>query len=166
MKVRIMVGLPRSGKTTKAKEIVADGVIVDCDRIREMLTGSDTDKGFRPKNEKIVWSVFEDLWKKSLSLRRDVVIANTNCNLNILKEFVREIELYSTALNLDTQIEFHIVDTPIGVIMGRAQKMPEIIPIIKRMAEGYKEVKLWIEESGYPDFFYGKFENKSEVEKW
>lgn len=166
MKVKIMVGLPRSGKSTKAKELVENGVILDCDRIREMLTGADRDKGFRPQNEKIVWSVFEDLWKQSLSLGRDVIIANTNCNLNILKELVREIELYSKALNLDNQIEFHTIDIPINIIMGRAQKNPEIIPIIKRMVEGYQAVRSWIEQSDYPDFFYGKFENKSEVEKW
>jgi len=88
-KVMITKGLPGYGKTTWAKEYINNNtntVIVCRDDLRLMLNNGKFTNG----NEKLVTSVQESIIKNSLSLGRDVIVADTNLNP---KTFNRIVEL-------------------------------------------------------------------------
>ena len=84
MKARILIGLPMSGKSTFAKELMQedeDGntVIINCDGIRQMLTGeANKFKAFRKDNERLVWSIFNTLVSEAIVNKKNMIIDNTN----------------------------------------------------------------------------------------
>ena len=142
MKATILIGLPMSGKSTYAKANKGNAVIIDCDCLRMMLSGEDDKyKAFNRDNESIVWEIFYDIISYCKHINRDVVIANTNCNLGKLKVFL---DIFK-----GSEIEFIIIDTPKSVCVSRlpsdAQHMVEIID---KMEEGMRVTCDWLVEAG------------------
>ena len=124
MKAKILIGLPMSGKSTYAKANKGNSVIIDCDYLRMMLTGEDDKyKAFNKNNESIVWRIFDDILNHCKHINRDVIIANTNCNLFKLQHLIYSLR--------HEEIEFVLIDTPKSVCVSRlpsdAQYMAEII---------------------------------------
>lgn len=142
MKATILIGLPMSGKSTYAKANKGNAVIIDCDCLRMMLTGEDDKyKAFNRDNEAIVWRTFDDILNHCKHINRDVIIANTNCNLGKLKVFL---DIFK-----GSEIEFIIIDTPKSVCISRlpsdAQHMVEIID---KVGEEMRVTCDWLREAG------------------
>lgn len=100
----IMCGLPASGKTTKAKEIVAEegAEYVSSDEIRKELYG---DESCQSDNQK----VFEHYYKRMnqyLSEGKDVVIDSTNVTLKSRKRIIAECKINCVKL-------LYMIATPI-----------------------------------------------------
>ena len=99
-----MCGLPASGKTTKAKEIVAEegAEYVSSDEIRKELYG---DESCQSDNQK----VFEHYYKRMnqyLSEGKDVVIDSTNMTLKSRKRIIAECKINCVKL-------LYVIATPI-----------------------------------------------------
>lgn len=100
----IMCGLPASGKTTKAKEIVAEegAEYVSSDEIRKELYG---DESCQSNNQKL----FEHYYQKMnqyLSEGKDVVIDSTNITLKSRKRIIAECKINCVKL-------LYVIATPI-----------------------------------------------------
>ena len=142
MKATILIGLPMSGKSTYAKANKGNAVIIDCDYLRMMLSGEkDKYKAFNKDNEAIVWEIFYDVISNCKHINRDVIIANTNCNLSKLRLLIDIFKGW--------EIEFIIIDTPKSVCISRlpsdAQYMAEIID---KMEEEMRVTCDWLVENG------------------
>lgn len=138
MKATILIGLPMSGKSTYAKENKGSAVIIDCDYLRMMLSGEEGKyKAFNKDNEAIVWRTFDDILNHCKHINRDVIIANTNCNLFKLQHLIYSLR--------HEEIEFIIIDTPKSVCISRlpadTQYMAEIID---KMGEGMRVTCDWL----------------------
>ena len=142
MKATILIGLPMSGKSTYAKLNKGNSVIIDCDYLRMMLSGEDDKyKAFNKNNESIVWETFYDILSTCKCKNRDVIISNTNCNLNMLKVLIDIFKGHN--------IKFIIINTPKSVCISRlpsdAQHMAEIID---KFEEGMIQTVKWLRDNG------------------
>ena len=146
MKMTILVGVPMSGKSTLAKKIVDKNigtVILDCDMIRKMLTGeSDKHKAFNINNEILVWGMFERSLNLILEEEKDVVVANTNCNLVNFKNLILKARIY----NYDVEVVFLV--TPIEICIERLPENSEhMIGIIEAMEVGKVRIHEFAKEN-------------------
>jgi predicted kinase len=142
MKATILIGLPMSGKSTYAKANKGSAVIIDCDYLRMMLTGEDDKyKAFNRDNEFMVWETFYGIISDCKYSNKDIIIANTNCNLSKLRLLIDMFKGW--------EIEFIIIDTTKSVCISRlpsdAQYMAEIID---KMEEKMRVTCDWLREAG------------------
>ena len=142
MKATILIGLPMSGKSTYAKANKGSAVIIDCDYLRMMLAGEDDKyKAFNRDNEAIVWRTFDDILNHCKHINRDVIIANTNCNLGKLKVFL---DIFK-----GSEIESIIIDTPKSVCISRLPVDSQyMVEIIDKFEEEMKMTCDWLVENG------------------
>lgn len=129
-KLIMMRGLPSSGKSTKAKELVEVGAVrVNRDLLREMLDFSE----YSPANENYVVEVEKEIVCRSLNAKLSVVV--DDCNLNPSNEEM----WYGIAKQYNAKFEIMDVDTPMDVCIerdkGRAKEVGE--SVIKMMALQY-----------------------------
>ena len=147
MKMTILVGVPMSGKSTLAKKIVDKNqgtVIIDCDMFRKMLTGeSDKYKAFNINNEILVWGMFERSLNLILEEEKNVVIANTNCNLVNFKNLILKARIY----NYEVEVVFLV--TPIEICIERLPENSEhMISVIEAMEVGKVKIHEYCKENG------------------
>lgn len=126
----IMVGLPRSGKTT----ICAgwDSHVRVCpDDIRLALHG----QRFNRLSEPFVWAVAEVMARALLIGQRKIVIDATNTTAKRRKQWVALVDEFK---DCGVTHCFCLVDTPLSVCLERADDA--LKPIVNRMAEQYEPV--------------------------
>ncbi len=119
----LMVGLPRSGKTTWAKK--QNLPMVNPDSIRLALHG----KPFIPQAESFVWAIAYLMAKALLiSGHSTVIIDATNITKKRRDEWSKRFG--------DCYIEYKYCDTPADVCKERAIRdgKPELVEVISRMA--------------------------------
>jgi predicted kinase len=77
-----------------------------------MLSGEDDKyKAYNKDNESIVWETFYDILSTCKIKNKDIIIANTNCNLDMLKVLIDVFREY--------EIEFVVIDTPKSICVSR-----------------------------------------------
>ena len=105
-----------------------------------MLTGEeDKYKAFNKDNEGIVWETFYDMINYCKSINKDIIIANTNCNLTMLKTLIDIFE--------GCEIEFIIIDTPKSICISRLpSNASHMIEIIDKMESQMKVTCEWLNE--------------------
>ena len=121
------VGLPRSGKTTWAKEQLSP--IVNPDSIRLALHG----QRYQPEAEHFVWAIAKVMVRSLFLAGHDFVIVDaTNTTEKRRKDWVSD----------EWETVFHHIKTSKEVCIERAQSAndAEIIPVIERMSENFEEV--------------------------
>lgn len=106
-KLLILTGLPSSGKSTKAKELVAQGntVRINKDLLREMLHWG---KKWNGKDESLTKFTSRELAKLLLSKNLRVVIDDTNLNLKTLaswRELAYEMNVDYKVIKIETPYE-------------------------------------------------------------
>ncbi len=114
-----MKGLPASGKSTKAKELLAEGntVRINKDLLRTMLH-FDKFTGF---NEGITRVAARGLAKTYLGMGINVIIDDTNLNEGTLQSWK------DLAKELEARIEYHIMETSIGECVLRDNSREESV---------------------------------------
>jgi len=123
------VGLPRSGKSTWAKE---QGVpIVNPDSIRLAVYG----QAYWAPGEKMVWAIVEIMVKSLFSAGCSIVILDATGT-------IYEHRLQWQSEDWDTF--FKVFDTDLETCIDRAiaDNRQDLIPIIQRMAENYEPLFL------------------------
>jgi len=123
--LHVMVGLPRSGKTTKA---IAMGLpIVNPDSVRLALHG----ERFLSDAEPMVWTISKYMVKALfIAGHNDIILDATNTTKKRRDEWISS----------KWETEFIHIDTPESVCLDRAKYEGdfEIIPIIKKMAAQFE----------------------------
>ena len=120
-KLHIMVGLPRSGKSTKATEL--GHPIVCPDAIRLALHGT----LWRAETEPMVWAVAHAM-VDSLFLAGHADVILDACNVSARRRQEWESTKWACI--------FHVIDTPKEVCIERAREleMAYLVEVIERMA--------------------------------
>ena len=121
-KLPLLVGLPASGKTTRAHQIKSENpnsIIVSRDKLREMLHGyceadiatyySRSDIGVC---EKQITKIQDDIIREALLDGKDVIVDNTNLKLRDINHFV----------NFQAPIYFEVLDVPVYECIQRDKK--------------------------------------------
>ncbi len=142
----MLIGLPRSGKTTwaKQKQELSGGVIVSADAIRWSVYG----QRFWELGEPLVWGLRDVLLRTLLEQGVDIIIDETNT-----KE-ARRTPTIKIAKNYGYEVYGVIVSTTAEECIRRAEDEEDdkIIPVIQRMAEqyeqpspleGFHKIRLW-----------------------
>jgi predicted kinase len=121
----VLVGLPRSGKTTWARQ--QGQPIVNPDSIRYALHGQ---RFFGPA-EPFVWAMAYAMTDALFRAGHDTVIVDATHTTHKRRELWRGIASASNA-----EYGLHVVATPPEECMGRARSLDdeEIVPVIERMA--------------------------------
>lgn len=121
----LMVGLPRSGKSTIAMK--SGHPVVNPDSIRLALHGG----VYAPKAERAVWTIAHYMVESLFLAGHDhVVLDATNTTVKRRREWVSE----------DWDLKFAWVDTPVNVCLGRANHggREELVPVIHRMNASFE----------------------------
>lgn len=134
-KVILMRGLPGSGKSTYAKNLVSENPNmykrINRDDLRMMFDNGTTSDG----NEKFVKKVRDILIMKALEEGKHVIVDDTNLsekNETRIRQLVGE---YNKANNADVQVEIKEMDTPLDECLARdaAREKPVGAKVIKTM---------------------------------
>jgi predicted kinase len=122
MKVlHVMVGLPRSGKSTKSKELGFP--VVSPDSIRHVLYGTN----WRNNVEPMIWGIAHVMVESLFDFgHNDVILDSCNVSENLRKEWLSE----------KWVCKYYIVDTPKDICIERAKECGsfDLIPVIERMS--------------------------------
>lgn len=126
----IMVGLPRSGKSTFCKQLMTAGyVVVNPDRLRLALHG----QAFATNAEPFVWATAEVMVRMLLMQGHNVVLDATNTHKQARSTWTR------MAREFETRLDIFWVNTPIEVCLERnvgAGAVPE--EVIRRMHRNFQ----------------------------
>lgn len=139
MKLILLQGLPASGKSTKAKEIVETGnyVRINRDLLRTMLHF----EKWSPKNEDVTIVIAKAAAITALKAGKNVVIDDTNLSPKIIEMWK---VLAATALEFPVIVEIIKIDTPIEECIRRdemrKQKGERFVGpfVIKNMARQFR----------------------------
>lgn len=109
-KLILMQGLPASGKSTKAKELVAAGAVrINKDLLRTMLHFD----AFSRDNETVTFLVSQAIAVELLLQEKTVVIDDTNLNPKTVSGW------RTLAAGADAPLEIIVVDTPVEECIRR-----------------------------------------------
>lgn len=148
-----MVGLPMCGKTELSKRLAQYGeeVIVDCDDIRMMLTKSSNKfKAFNPSLEPVVWSAFWSILKTSYkSGVRNLTIANTNCNLPLLKKMLQWFDEEGITYRFLIFNEFDQELSLNAIAKHYPESLDSMWDVVGRMYRGFCEVERYIKDKNF-----------------
>ncbi len=139
--VTILRGISGSGKSTIAKEI-ADSkdkcIIVNRDKIRAMLFGSESDYGV---DEDFVTVVENHTLAQAVALGYDVVVDNTH----VRWEFVEKVATLVKATDPSYNISIVVVDTPLDVAIARNASRERQVPehVIVKQNEQLQRTLFW-----------------------
>ena len=123
--LHMMVGLPRSGKSTEARKL--NYPIIEPDAIRRSVHGT----AWRAESEPLIWGL-ASVMTQTLFLTgyNDVVLDATN-------HTKQRRQIWESPHWL---IQYHIVDTPKNICIQRARDTDQayLIPVIERMAAQFE----------------------------
>lgn len=166
-RITILSGLPASGKSTKAKEMLKEGncVRVNKDLLRTMLH---FDK-FSGNNEKLTVNTQVAIVKEILSTSsKNVIIDDTNLNKKVVDRW------NEVANEHNTTCEYIFIDTPVEECVARDASRPDMVgkSVIINMARTYglypfdrKEIIVDIDGT-LADISHRKHFVLSEPKKW
>jgi len=128
-KVILMVGLPRSGKSTWARRV---GIpIVNPDSIRMALHG----QAYITEAEPMVWSIAQYMVRALLLAGHEAVVVDaTNTSVNRRKLWISP--------NDEWDLYYKHIDTPLDVCIDRAGDNPPLVEAIHRMNNSYEPVTI------------------------
>lgn len=130
--VHMMIGIPRSGKTTIVNKKWPNLPVVSADRIRKRLHG----KPFVEEAETMVWAIREYMLRELLSQGLDIVIDETNTTIERRKKLNELIKQY------DYKVIGHIVLTSKEECLKRCDTK-ELEETIERMHEQFELPELY-----------------------
>lgn len=137
--IRILVGVPGSGKTTIAKELLKKNpnlVKVSRDDIRKSLKDSYV---VDEKTEKLVSSIQDSMIRVALVNETDVVLDNTNCKAKYIKETIEK-------FGKEARIVLQVVGAELSIKEIKEQNKrrdpDKVVPeeVIDRMYNGFINV--------------------------
>lgn len=121
----IMVGLPRSGKSTWIGKTRNKEVIISADRLRLEMYG----QRFFSGGEAFVWATRDVLLKIILDQGLDIIIDDTNITIERRKNIIKLAKKYGY------NVSCIFINTPSEVCISRAidTEQHDLIPVIENM---------------------------------
>lgn len=105
LKVRVLVGIPASGKTTYARQFIKGKsdkwIIVNRDNIRNMLG-----EYWIPTREKLITDIEDDMIQEGLRHGYNIIIDATNINQKTVKRIENNIEVIKGLTGYQIEIEY------------------------------------------------------------
>ena len=105
LKVKVLVGIPASGKSTYAKEFIKGKsdkwIIVNRDNIRDMLG-----EYWIPTREKLVTDIEDDMIQEGLRHGYNIIIDATNINPKTIKRIENNVEIIKGLTGYEIEIEY------------------------------------------------------------
>ena len=135
-KVVILRGIPGSGKTTYAKELVSQGFKrVNKDDIRHMINSYSLDNA----DERLIHIMQDYIIKTLMFFGRNIVIDNTHAKEKYVTELVKTIKEYDKIVNYDYGISIEVIDTPLEdcLVRNSQRENPVFEEVIRKM---YREL--------------------------
>lgn len=132
--ISMMVGLPRSGKTTYIeKNKYGVRVVVSADQLRYLVYG----QRFWGPGEDFMWAIRKIILKMLMEQGVNIVIDETNTTATRRKPVINLAKKYGYS------VEAVVIDTPKETCIERAKAEGDenLIPVIERMAEQFEPVQ-------------------------
>ena len=130
----ILVGIPGSGKSTFAKELVKNNnyVRVNRDDMRQMLKGQDM---CHYLIEQLITIMCNSIIREALENNMNVVVDNTHVRM-------KYISMYKLQFGDIADIKFKVFDVPVKVAIERDSKRDRVVgeDVIRRMYNNYIEL--------------------------
>lgn len=118
--ILMLKGLPASGKSTYARELVDEGFVrVNKDSLREMMNNGKFTKG----NEKRILRLRDEIIRDSINAGSSVVVDDTNF------EQKHYDTLSTMAQNLNANFQVLFIDTPLEDCIARNEKRADKVPM-------------------------------------
>ncbi len=134
MIIRILVGVPRSGKSVATNELFYDTLVLSADTIRETIS-PDKNKNYF-KEEPFVWKCFSTMLEVACKQRvSDITIDNTNLRATYRKQIM------DIASSYGYRVEFLFISTPYEIIKQRCVDTEFDFNIVKNMLKGFNKIE-------------------------
>jgi predicted kinase len=142
--LRIMIGLPRSGKSTWIKQNKINEVVVSADELRYLVYN----QRFWSNGESLMWSINKIILKMLMQQGVDIIVDETNTTIDRRKSIIKQAKEY------DYIIDCICISTPKEICIERAISLNDnvIIPIIEKMSEQYQPPNL---DEGFDNMYEG-----------
>ena len=124
--IKIMCGLPRSGKTTWITKNRTNEVVISADELRYIVYG----QRFWGEGETLMWSIRDCMLRYFLSQGVDIIIDETNTTVKRRKPII------ALAKKAGYVIIGYLIDYALHDCIDRADDA--LIPVIERMAEQFE----------------------------
>ena len=135
----VTVGLPRSGKSTWAREVTKQihSPIVNPDAVRMAITG----QRFVKHAEPLVWTIVQCMVRALFQAGHNSVILDATNTTKARRKFWLD-ECRNGFYGDDAKVSFIVFDTPVDVCKQRAIHggMKDLLPIIDSMNEGFESL--------------------------
>jgi len=130
-KIILMIGLPRSGKSTWVKNNKTTEVVISADDIRYLVYN----QRFWGEGEPLMWSVRGMMLKYLMQQGVDIIIDETNTTKERRKPIIKMAKKFGYEI-IGNTVEGVLIDE----CVKRADKtgQEDLIPIIKAMAEKFE----------------------------
>lgn len=125
----LLVGLPRSGKSTWIKENCGNAVVVSNDWIREEILGTHYSKNANA----IIWTIADAALRIVLGQGKDAIYDGVNLTKETRKFYI------DLARQYNARIKIVLIITPLEICMERnknGNKLPD--DVLERMANSYE----------------------------
>jgi predicted kinase len=129
--IKIMVGLPRSGKSTWIKNHKTNEVIVSADELRYLVYN----QRFWLEGEPLMWSIHKVLLKCLMKQGVDIIVDETNVSKAIRKPIIKLAKQYGYYV-IGNVVEGITPD--ICVKRAELTEQLDLIPVIQRMEEQFE----------------------------
>lgn len=104
-KLILIRGLPGSGKSTRAKQLLADGAVDAHFEADQFFTDSDGNYNFDQKKLHLAHSICFSQMQSAMALGLDVVVSNTFTTYKEIVEYFRFAELVNARVDIITMTE-------------------------------------------------------------
>ena len=161
----ILIGLPRSGKSTFAKQYYSEYDYISRDYVRENTFGF---KG-NMNHESEVTKICNEELNLSLSKKNNIIVDNTNIQRKYRRQFIKQAQAHGyniKAVYINTSYEQLIINAekegfPIGVIDSMANRLN-----IPSYDEGYYQIQEFnVHGFGSYHLTFNKIEHDQEISK-
>lgn len=153
-KIGIMVGLPGSGKSYKAKQLIDDGVYdisISSDALRKELFGDEDDQTHNAE----VFSEYYKRFRDAICCSKNVILDSTNCTYKIRRRIFAEINA-SRVDRSDLYITAYIINTKLDTVIERDASRDRTVgeDVIKKFYMSYQHPQYF---EGFNDIQYDVF---------
>jgi predicted kinase len=126
--IKILIGIPRSGKTSWSTNYVFENrnvTRINRDELRMMLVGNVITKG----NNNFINKVRNNIIRQAIIAKRNIIIDDTNCYLDQLVVLIKYIKEIACKYQREVFIELVDFDTDIKICLERNDLRKNKIPI-------------------------------------
>lgn len=126
----ILVGLPRAGKTSYARQYKGQAIILSADRLRYLVYN----QRFWSGGEDLMWSIHDIVLKLLLEQQVDIISDETNYTIQSRERIIKLAREYGY------KITCVVIPTPLQVCIQRAKEenYSRIIPFIEHLSREYQ----------------------------